>query len=168
MCTCACDCICPSGIANRCCYFYGEEPLGDPNFTKVLPWDDEASLFSWEHAEVLELHQRRYMLKSNALEIFLSTGRTVLLAFDSTKVGGGAAHTCTTSHHTHPHITHVHITHTHPHITHVHITHTHRYHTSHIHIAHITHTHITYMHISHTCTHITHHIIHHALYTIWT
>lgn len=72
-------------ITNRCCYFHGEEPLGDPNITKVLPWDDDASLFSWEHAEVVELHQRRYMLKNTALEVFLSSGRTILLAFDNTK-----------------------------------------------------------------------------------
>ena len=109
---CVCVCICLSGIANRCCYFYGEEPLGDPNFTKVLPWDDEASLFSWEHAEVLELHQRRYMLKSNALEIFLSTGRTVLLAFDSTKVGWNSTHmhhipSHTSTYHIHAHTSHI-------------------------------------------------------------
>ena len=69
-----------------CCYFHGEEPLGDPNITKALPWDNEATLFSWEHAEVLELHQRRYMLKNTALELFLSSGKTILLAFNKTKV----------------------------------------------------------------------------------
>lgn len=72
-------------ITKMCCYFHGEEPLGDPNITKALPWDNEATLFSWEHAEVLELHQRRYMLKNTALELFLSSGKTILLAFNKTK-----------------------------------------------------------------------------------
>ena len=55
--------------------------------TKVLPWDEETTLLSWGHSEVVEIHRRRYMLKNNALEIFLINGKTMLLAFKSTKVG---------------------------------------------------------------------------------
>lgn len=73
-------------VANRCCYFVGNEPLDDPNITKLLPSDEETALLSWEHSEVVEIHHRRYMLKNNALEIFLINGKTMLLAFDTTKV----------------------------------------------------------------------------------
>ena len=43
----------------------------------------------WEHTEIVEIHKRRYMLKNNALEIFLINGKTMLLAFDSTRVSEG-------------------------------------------------------------------------------
>ena len=68
------------------CYFVGDEPLGDPNITKVLPSDDEVALLSWQHSEVVEIHRRRYMLKNDALEIFLISGKTMLLSFESTTV----------------------------------------------------------------------------------
>lgn len=55
--------------------------------TIVLPWDKETTLLSWGHSEVVEIHRRRYMLKNDALEIFLINGKTMLLAFKSTKVG---------------------------------------------------------------------------------
>jgi hypothetical protein len=60
--------------------------LDDPNITKLLPSDEETTLLSWEHSEAVEIHKRRYMLKDNALEIFLISGKTLLLAFDSTRV----------------------------------------------------------------------------------
>lgn len=72
-------------LSNQRCYFVGDEPLGDPNITKVLPWDEETMLVSWEHSNVVEVHRRRHMLKNNALEIFLISGKTMLLAFDSTR-----------------------------------------------------------------------------------
>ena len=68
------------------CYFVGDEPLGDPNITKVLPSDEEVALLSWQHSEVVEIHRRRYMLKNDALEIFLISGKTMLLSFESTSV----------------------------------------------------------------------------------
>jgi len=55
--------------------------------TKILPSDEETALLSWEHLEVVEIHKRRYMLKNNAMEVFLITGKTILLSFDTTKVG---------------------------------------------------------------------------------
>ena len=64
----------------------GDGPIGDPNITKILPSDEETALLSWEHLEVVEIHKRRYMLKNNALEVFLITGKTMLLSFDTTKV----------------------------------------------------------------------------------
>jgi len=72
--------------ANMRCYFVGDEPLGDPNITKVLPWDEEVTMLPWEHSEMVEIHRRRYMLKNDALEIFLISGKTLLLSFTSTKV----------------------------------------------------------------------------------
>ena len=78
--------IFPSPTANMRCYFVGDQPLADPNMTVVLPCDVESTLLSWGHSEVVEIHRRRHMLKNNALEIFLINGKTMLLAFNSTRV----------------------------------------------------------------------------------
>ena len=40
---------------------------------------------TWIYQEVKEIHKRRYLLKDTALEIFLTTGRTYLLAFQQTQ-----------------------------------------------------------------------------------
>ena len=58
----------------------------DPNITKVLVSDEETTLLSWEHMQIVEIHRRLYMMKDNALEIFLINGRTLLLAFTTTVV----------------------------------------------------------------------------------
>lgn len=72
-------------VSNLCCYFKGDEPLADPNITKVVPCDEKTQLLSWRHTDVVEIHRRRYMLKDNALEIFLINGVTMLLSFETTR-----------------------------------------------------------------------------------
>lgn len=41
---------------------------------------------AWRLEDIRELHRRRYQLQERAIEIFLITGRTYLLAFNSSKV----------------------------------------------------------------------------------
>lgn len=36
----------------------------------------------WNYTDIREIHKRRYLLKSNAMEIFLINGKTYLLAFE--------------------------------------------------------------------------------------
>ena len=48
----------------------------------------EAASFSWTYEEIKEVHKRWWQLRDNAVEIFLTNGRTLLLAFDTTKVRG--------------------------------------------------------------------------------
>ena len=43
----------------------------------------------WGYAEIREIHRRRHLLQNNALEVFLTSGRTYLFSFGSTEVGGG-------------------------------------------------------------------------------
>lgn len=40
---------------------------------------------AWRLEDIRELHRRRYQLQERAIEIFLITGRTYLLAFNSSK-----------------------------------------------------------------------------------
>ena len=48
----------------------------------------EPASFSWTYEEIKEVHKRWWQLRDNAVEIFLTNGRTLLLAFDNTKVNG--------------------------------------------------------------------------------
>ena len=54
------------------------------------PWqsihgETEAASFSWTYEEIKEVHKRWWQLRDNALEIFLTNGRTLLLACHNTK-----------------------------------------------------------------------------------
>ncbi|XP_051880021.1 lysosomal-trafficking regulator isoform X2 [Pristis pectinata] len=52
----------------------------------------EPASFSWTYEEIKEIHKRWWQLRDNALEIFLTNGRTLLLAFDNTKVRDDVHH----------------------------------------------------------------------------
>lgn len=56
-------------------------------FVQSLHGETEAPSFSWTYEEIKEVHKRWWQLRDNAVEIFLTNGRTLLLAFDNTKVG---------------------------------------------------------------------------------
>eukprot|EP00794_Sanderia_malayensis_P020579 gene20579-22605_t len=62
-------------------YFVGEEFLLDPNISQVFGDKDLISI-SWRYEEIKEILKRRYSLQDNAVEIFLTSGRTFLLAFE--------------------------------------------------------------------------------------
>uniref|UniRef100_A0A672PLH5 Lysosomal trafficking regulator n=1 Tax=Sinocyclocheilus grahami TaxID=75366 RepID=A0A672PLH5_SINGR len=51
----------------------------------VLCNKTEPASFSWTYEEIKEVHKRWWQLRDNAMEIFLTNGRTLLLAFDTTK-----------------------------------------------------------------------------------
>lgn len=55
-------------------------------FVQSLHGETEAPSFSWTYEEIKEVHKRWWQLRDNAVEIFLTNGRTLLLAFDNTKV----------------------------------------------------------------------------------
>uniref|UniRef100_A0A8C4XEE4 Lysosomal trafficking regulator n=1 Tax=Erpetoichthys calabaricus TaxID=27687 RepID=A0A8C4XEE4_ERPCA len=47
--------------------------------------ETEPASFSWTYEEIKEVHKRWWQLRDNAVEIFLTNGRTLLLAFDNIK-----------------------------------------------------------------------------------
>ncbi|XP_014468102.1 PREDICTED: lysosomal-trafficking regulator isoform X2 [Dinoponera quadriceps] len=74
-------------IGETCVYFVPENPdvplhadaaLGDLDLAM-------AGGTAWRLEDIRELHRRRYQLQETAIEIFLITGRTYLLAFNSAK-----------------------------------------------------------------------------------
>lgn len=64
-------------------YFVGEEAIADTDITQILLGNKDAISISWSYEEIQEIRTRRHSLQDNALEIFLTTGRTYLLAFDT-------------------------------------------------------------------------------------
>lgn len=64
-------------------YFVGEEAIADTDITQILLGNKDAISISWSYEEIQEIRTRRYCLQDNGLEIFLTTGRTYLLAFDT-------------------------------------------------------------------------------------
>lgn len=64
------------GYSTLCVYVFGQSLHGET----------EAPSFSWTYEEIKEVHKRWWQLRDNAVEIFLTNGRTLLLAFDNTKV----------------------------------------------------------------------------------
>lgn len=57
-----------------------------PPLSQSLQGELEPASFSWTYEEIKEVHKRWWQLRDNAVEIFLTNGRTLLLAFDNTKV----------------------------------------------------------------------------------
>ncbi|XP_063958609.1 lysosomal-trafficking regulator-like isoform X1 [Lytechinus pictus] len=75
-------------LGNNSMYFVGEEPLKntiDASLTKVSMGDTDLMTIWWTYDEIKELHLRWYQLRDNALEIFLTNGKTLLLSFDNTE-----------------------------------------------------------------------------------
>ncbi|XP_078592182.1 lysosomal-trafficking regulator-like isoform X1 [Branchiostoma floridae x Branchiostoma japonicum] len=72
-------------IGENSVYFVGDEPILDLNSTQFLQGDREVLSMSWLYEDIKEVHKRWYQLRDNALEIFITTGRTLLLAFETQK-----------------------------------------------------------------------------------
>ncbi|XP_034950425.1 lysosomal-trafficking regulator [Chelonus insularis] len=75
-------------IGETCLYFIPDNP-------EISLYTQDISLggldfaiaggMAWKLQDIRELHKRRYQLKETAIEFFLTTGRTYLLAFNSSK-----------------------------------------------------------------------------------
>ncbi|XP_056422915.1 lysosomal-trafficking regulator isoform X3 [Hyla sarda] len=66
--------------------YFVEDSSTDTLESNPLLGDSEPASFSWTYEEIKEVHKRWWQLRDNAVEIFLTNGRTLLLAFDNTKV----------------------------------------------------------------------------------
>ncbi|XP_069810685.1 lysosomal-trafficking regulator [Dendropsophus ebraccatus] len=66
--------------------YFVEDSSSDTVESNPLLGESEPASFSWTYEEIKEVHKRWWQLRDNALEIFLTNGRTLLLAYDNTKV----------------------------------------------------------------------------------
>ncbi|XP_040285377.1 lysosomal-trafficking regulator isoform X2 [Bufo bufo] len=66
--------------------YFVEDSSSDTIESNALLGESEPASFSWTYEEIKEVHKRWWQLCDNAVEIFLTNGRTLLLAFVNTKV----------------------------------------------------------------------------------
>uniref|UniRef100_A0A3Q2NZ63 Lysosomal trafficking regulator n=1 Tax=Fundulus heteroclitus TaxID=8078 RepID=A0A3Q2NZ63_FUNHE len=77
--------------------YFVEDNAADAHDGQILQGETEAPSFSWTYEEIKEVHKRWWQLRDNAVEIFLTNGRTLLLAFDNTKFRDDVYHNILTS-----------------------------------------------------------------------
>ncbi|MEJ1284502.1 lysosomal trafficking regulator [Cricetulus griseus] len=73
-------------LLGKCGMYFVEDNASDTVESTSLQGELEPASFSWTYEEIKEVHRRWWQLRDNAVEIFLTNGRTLLLAFDNTKV----------------------------------------------------------------------------------
>ncbi|XP_053567057.1 lysosomal-trafficking regulator isoform X2 [Bombina bombina] len=72
--------------------YFVEDNASDTVESSTIHGETEPASFSWTYEEIKEVHKRWWQLRDNAVEIFLTNGRTLLLAFDNTKVRDDVYH----------------------------------------------------------------------------
>ncbi|XP_066553225.1 lysosomal-trafficking regulator isoform X2 [Amia ocellicauda] len=77
--------------------YFVEDNAADACDNQSPHGETEPASFSWTYEEIKEVHKRWWQLRDNAVEIFLTNGRTLLLAFDNTKVRDDVYHNILTS-----------------------------------------------------------------------
>uniref|UniRef100_A0ABM0M5Y3 Lysosomal-trafficking regulator-like n=1 Tax=Saccoglossus kowalevskii TaxID=10224 RepID=A0ABM0M5Y3_SACKO len=66
-------------------YFVGDDIGMEFQSDQSLESDAEVVCLSWSYEDIKEIHKRWYQLRDHGLEIFLTNGKTFLLAFETTK-----------------------------------------------------------------------------------
>ncbi|XP_069340666.1 lysosomal-trafficking regulator [Eulemur rufifrons] len=84
-------------LLGKCGMYFVEDNASDTLESSSLQGELEPASFSWTYEEIKEVHKRWWQLRDNAVEIFLTNGRTLLLAFDNTKVRDDVYHSILTN-----------------------------------------------------------------------
>lgn len=67
-------------------FFVADEAITDANYTQVLLGNKDQLSMTWPYVEIREIHKRWYQLRDSGIEIFLTNGRTCLLACEHKQV----------------------------------------------------------------------------------
>lgn len=67
-------------------YFVADDAIKEVNYNQVLLGQKDVLFLTLPQEEIKEIHKRWHQLKDNALEIFMTNGKTCLLSFSSVKV----------------------------------------------------------------------------------
>lgn len=65
-------------------YFVADKAIVDTDYTQMLLGNKDQLSLMWRYSELMEVHCRWFQLQDRALEMFVVTGRSHLLAFTST------------------------------------------------------------------------------------
>ncbi|XP_054831083.1 lysosomal-trafficking regulator [Eublepharis macularius] len=85
-------------LLGKCGMYFVEDNASDAVESSGFHGETEPASFSWTYEEIKEVHKRWWQLRDNAVEIFLTNGRTLLLAFDNSKVRDDVYHNILTNH----------------------------------------------------------------------
>ncbi|XP_066534350.1 lysosomal-trafficking regulator isoform X2 [Hoplias malabaricus] len=77
--------------------YFVEDNAAEDSDTQTPHGETEPASFCWTYEEIKEVHKRWWQLRDNAVEIFLTNGRTLLLAFHTTKFRDDVYHNILTS-----------------------------------------------------------------------
>ncbi|XP_029450120.1 LOW QUALITY PROTEIN: lysosomal-trafficking regulator-like [Rhinatrema bivittatum] len=77
--------------------YFVEDNAANTVESSTFQGETEPASFSWTYEEIKEVHTRWWQLRDNAVEIFLTNGRTLLLAFDNIKVRDDVFHSILTN-----------------------------------------------------------------------
>ncbi|GFN74593.1 lysosomal-trafficking regulator [Plakobranchus ocellatus] len=90
--TCRCTAVSPANeskgellVGEVSIFFVADGAITGGNCTQLLLGNLDQLSITWPHTDIRELHKRWYQLQDLGLEIFLISGRTCLLAFESTQ-----------------------------------------------------------------------------------
>ncbi|XP_077201679.1 lysosomal-trafficking regulator isoform X3 [Paroedura picta] len=84
-------------LLGKCGMYFVEDNASDAAESSGFQGETEPASFSWTYEEIKEVHKRWWQLRDNAVEIFLTNGRTLLLAFDNSKVRDDVYHNILTN-----------------------------------------------------------------------
>uniref|UniRef100_A0A0F7Z9T4 Lysosomal-trafficking regulator n=1 Tax=Crotalus adamanteus TaxID=8729 RepID=A0A0F7Z9T4_CROAD len=84
-------------LLGKCGMYFVEDNASEIIENSSFQGETEPASFSWTFEEIKEVHKRWWQLRDNAVEIFLTNGRTLLLAFDNTKVRDDVYHNILTN-----------------------------------------------------------------------
>ncbi|XP_075268499.1 lysosomal-trafficking regulator isoform X2 [Opisthocomus hoazin] len=84
-------------LLGKCGMYFVEDNASDTIENSSFHGETEPASFSWTYEEIKEVHKRWWQLRDNAVEIFLTNGRTLLLAFDNIKVRDDVYHNILTN-----------------------------------------------------------------------
>nr|XP_056708316.1 lysosomal-trafficking regulator isoform X1 [Euleptes europaea] len=84
-------------LLGKCGMYFVEDNASDTVESSGFHGETEPASFSWTYEEIKEVHKRWWQLRDNAVEIFLTNGRTLLLAFDNSKVRDDVYHNILTN-----------------------------------------------------------------------
>ncbi|KYO18831.1 lysosomal-trafficking regulator isoform C [Alligator mississippiensis] len=84
-------------LLGKCGMYFVQDNASETIENSSFHGETEPASFSWTYEEIKEVHKRWWQLRDNAVEIFLTNGRTLLLAFDNTKVRDDVYHNILTN-----------------------------------------------------------------------
>ncbi|XP_061172369.1 lysosomal-trafficking regulator-like isoform X2 [Saccostrea echinata] len=90
--TCKCTAVSPFNeskgellVGENSIFFVADEAISDANYTQVLLGNKDQLSMTWPYEDIREIHRRWFQLRDVGIEIFLTNGKTCLLACQNNK-----------------------------------------------------------------------------------